>query len=83
MRSIQLILASLSVAAQLSGVQSEGDAGNRRKDQLRGGGRAQAENIKEVNAENISNKVGRDLQKVVSEAGMSKFFLVAHQLPSN
>jgi len=70
MRSIQLILASLSVAAQLSGVQSEGDAGNRRKDQLRGGGRAQAENIKEVNAENISNKVGRDLQKVVSEAGM-------------
>lgn len=70
MRSIQLILASLSVAAQLSGVQSEGDAGNRRKDQLRGGGRAQAENIKEVNAENISNKVGRDLQKVVSEAVM-------------
>lgn len=83
MRSIQLILASLSVAAQLSGVQSEGDAGNRRKDQLRGGGRAQAENIKEVNAENISNEVGRDLQKAVSEADMSKFFLVAHQLPSN
>lgn len=70
MRSIQLILASLSVAAQLSGVQSEGDAGNRRKDQLRGGGRAQAENIKEVDAENISNKVGRDLQKAVSEADM-------------